>query len=190
MFGLSLSQLPLLLDLPPRASDLITQPVRYIVFFGSFAIVCTFWYSHHRMFRYFYPGRIDVLVNFLYLAFAVLVPFGMQTMIKFPDDPIAFGVYVASFIGTSSTMFVLLVRGLRRNVSHIAEPESLELYRRAVRMACICVVMVLALGLLHFGLQYAANSLWLLPPGLFFARILVRRVPTGILTSFSLVKKA
>ena len=98
VFGLCLSELALLLGIPSKPIDLIDHPMRYAVFFGSFAIVSAFWYSHHRMFRYFYPGRIDVFLNFAYLAFAVLVPFGMQAMIKFSGDPIAFGVYQASAV--------------------------------------------------------------------------------------------
>lgn len=177
VFGLSLSELALLLGLPNKPSDLVAHPARYVVFFGSFAIVCAFWYSHHRMFRYFYPGRLDVFLNFAYLAFAVLVPFGMQAMIKFGGNPTAFGVYVASFIGTSVTMLGLIVRGLRHHPERRAEVESAQLFRRAVVMALASVILGGALILLRVSYEAAATEPLLMVPLFILARMTVRSVP-------------
>ena len=54
------------------------------------------------------------------------------------------------------------------------------MYRRAVRMAFICAVMLLVLCLVRFSFQYAVLSLWLLAPGMLLSRI-ARRVPRVIL---------
>jgi uncharacterized membrane protein len=82
VFGLSLSQLAFQLGVPNRLAELVNQPLRFVTFFASFAVICMFWLAHHRMFRNFVPGRIDVFLNFVYQAFTALVPFGMQVIIS------------------------------------------------------------------------------------------------------------
>ncbi len=104
VFGLSLSELALQLGLPMNPQELISSPIRYFVFFGSFGLVCSLWIGHHRMFRVFTPIRAAVALNFVYLAFTVLMPFGMQAFIKYPNNPIGIGIYLSCYAGTAASM--------------------------------------------------------------------------------------
>jgi uncharacterized membrane protein len=182
VFGLSLSQLAVLLTVPDKAGDLFAQPLRYVIFFASFAIVCGFWYSHHTMFRYFQPGRIDVLLNFGYLAFSVLVPFGMRAMLQFPNSPYSFALYVACFTGTSGTMGALVLRALRRYGATLPPEEALRMFRRTIRLAAISIVFLVALALLPQGLGYAGSVMWLLFPLVILPRF-VQSVPRWLLAA-------
>jgi len=182
VFGLSLSQLAVLLTLPTKASDLFQQPLRFLIFFASFAIVCGFWYSHQRMFRHFYPGRIDVILNFIYLAFSVLVPFGMRALLQFPSSPYSFALYVACFMGTSGSMGALLLRALHRSGATLPKEISLRIFRGAMRLAVLFVLMLTALALLPRGLAYAASVMWFIFPMMLLSR-LVRGVPRWLIAA-------
>jgi uncharacterized membrane protein len=178
VFGLSLSELALQLGVPDRANELIDHPLRYVIFFASFAIICSFWSSHHRMFRYFWPNRADVLLNFTYLAFTVLVPFGMQSFLRFPASPVAFGIYLACFLGTSASMAALLFLALRRHWPYADTADRLDIYRRMLRVTIVGSSMALALALLPLiGTAFAGMSLWAMVPAIALMRRRVRTIP-------------
>lgn len=48
--------------------------VGILAFFGAFAIVCSLWYFHHRLFEnFFVPKTWPIVLNFLWLAIVVLL---------------------------------------------------------------------------------------------------------------------
>lgn len=134
VFGLSLSQLALQLALPDRASELVDHPLRYAIFFGTFAIICLTWLSHHRMFQLaFEPYPLDIGLNFAYLAFVAMLPFAMQVNVRFAGTTVGFGFYVATFVGGSIPMFLLLQRGLERRRPNLSDAQRLDLWRASLR---------------------------------------------------------
>jgi uncharacterized membrane protein len=173
VFGLSLSQLALQLALPAHAADLIQNPVRYAIFFGTFAIICAIWMTHHRMFQLaFEPDPPDIALNFVYLAFVAILPFAMQVNVRFAGSPIGFGFYIVDFIGFSLPMFGLLQRGLARCSPHLSGGQRLQLWRAVLRNRLILAASLTSLALIPLaGVAFA----WIPFVFLSFATVAVRR---------------
>jgi uncharacterized membrane protein len=173
VFGLSLSQLALQLELPAKAGDLVDHPLRYFIFFGTFAIICATWLTHHRMFQLaFEPERLDVALNFVYLAFVAVLPFAMQVNVRFAGTPEGFGFYAADFGGGSLAMFLLLQRGIARRSPRLSVRQRLELWRAVLRNRFVLVASIMSLALIPLlGVQWA----WLPFFALIFVSAYVRR---------------
>jgi uncharacterized membrane protein len=173
VFGLSLSELALQLGLPKNPQELVSNPIRYFVFFGSFGLVCSLWISHHRMFRVFTPTRAAVALNFVYLAFTVLMPFGMQAFIKYPENPIGIGIYLSCYAGTAASMCGLLILGLRAGTEHLTEDDRLCVKENLVRYAALLVVMVGGLVAVRMGGFHAAGlTLLAVVPAMLLTRVI------------------
>ncbi len=177
VFGLSLSELALQLGLPKNPQELISSPIRYLVFFGSFGLVCSLWIGHHRMFRIFRPTRASVALNFVYLAFTVLMPFGMQAFIKYPGNPIGIGIYLSCYAGTAASMCGLLILGLRAGTEHLGEDERLRVKGNLVRYATLLAVMAGGLIALRLGgFQAAGEALLAIVPAMLLTRFVTTRM--------------
>lgn len=173
VFGLSLSQTAIQLQVPATADELTSHYLRYVVFFGTFALIAALWVAHYRMFRLaFEPQLPDVLLNFVFLAFIALLPYAMLTMNKFPGNSVATGLYAIAFGGTSLPMLLLSLRGLGRRDPTLTEPERLLLWRAVLRNSCVVAAAIATLGLLPFFPTYFA----ILPfPALGIAVGIIRR---------------
>jgi len=187
VFGLSLSQLALQLALPQHSADLFASPLRYVIFFGTFAIICGVWLSHHRMFQLaFEPDPLDIALNFVYLAFVAILPFAMQVNVRFGGSRAGFGFYLVDFIGFSLPMFVLLQRGLARRNPHLSEKQRLQLWRAVLRNRLILGASLLSLALLGLvGPAFAWIPFLLLTVGTSLVRRRVNAVPPRYLPATS-----
>lgn len=73
VIGFSLAQLGASLQFT-KAMTLDMRGV--LAFVASFAIVCSLWYFHHRLFAsYFVPKTLPIVLNFIWLAVVVLLVF-------------------------------------------------------------------------------------------------------------------
>ncbi len=83
--------------------DLSLDGTGIIAFFGTFAIVCSLWYFHHRVFQWFFvPKGWPIVLNFVWLAVVVLLVFsavqfsragfGHRTL-----DELYFGLYAIAY---------------------------------------------------------------------------------------------
>jgi uncharacterized membrane protein len=78
VFGFSVSQLALQLNLPRTPQDLVGDPIRYFLYFATFAALALFWLRFHRMLAgAFRPEPPDLAAVFFYLAFIGLVPYAL-----------------------------------------------------------------------------------------------------------------
>ena len=178
VFGFSLAQLGLQLQVPANPADLLGHPVRWLIFFGTFGIICAFWLAHFRMFRLaFEPQPFDVLLNFLFLAFVAVLPFAMQTNIRFEGDNRAYALYAGAFAGISLPMLLLLARGLARRNPHLTGTERLQLWRAVIRNALVFGASLSALVLLYFNPVWASIPFPALGIGTMLVRRFVRTVP-------------
>src|SRR5947209_1142119 len=67
VFGFSLSLLATRLDIPTDAAQ-IFEPTRWLTFIITFAVICSLWLAHYKIFRHhFLPQIPDVLINFVFL---------------------------------------------------------------------------------------------------------------------------
>ncbi|HET6893922.1 MAG TPA: TMEM175 family protein [Candidatus Baltobacteraceae bacterium] len=72
VIGFGLAQLGAILTFDSKTVALTSVGV--IAFFGAFAIVCSLWYFHHRLFEnFFVPKALPIVLNFLWLAIVVLL---------------------------------------------------------------------------------------------------------------------
>ena len=63
VFGFSLAQLALQLQLPARAEDVLDHPIRWVIFFGTFGLITLFWLAHYRMFRLAFEPEPGMLID-------------------------------------------------------------------------------------------------------------------------------
>ncbi len=129
------------------------------------------------MFRVFTPTRAAVALNFVYLAFTVLMPFGMQAFIKYPGNPIGIGIYLSCYAGTAASMCGLLLLGLRAGTGHLSEDERLRVKGNLVRYAALLVVMVGGLIALRIGgFEASGTALLAIVPAMLLTRLVTARM--------------
>ncbi|HEV3153946.1 MAG TPA: TMEM175 family protein [Candidatus Baltobacteraceae bacterium] len=74
VIGFSLAQLGLNFTVPSHGIDLITSPLWFFSYLFAFAIVCSMWFFHHRLFsQFFVPKTWPIVLNFLWLGLLVLL---------------------------------------------------------------------------------------------------------------------
>jgi len=84
VFGFSVSQLALQLSLPQTPQDLVGNPIRYFLYFATFAALAGFWLRFHRILSgAFRPTPVDLVAVFFYLAFIGLVPYALYANSRF-----------------------------------------------------------------------------------------------------------
>ncbi len=151
VFGFSLAQLTLQLQLPAEPADLLGNPLRWVVFFATFALISGMWLAHYRMFRLaFEPERLDIFLNFAFLAAIAVLPFAMQAIIKYSGRDNSYTLYVAAFLGISLPMVILLWRGLARRKASLSDTERLDLWQAFLRNTCVLLASGIALVSLQF----------------------------------------
>jgi uncharacterized membrane protein len=184
VFGLSLAQTAIQLQVPANADELNHHFLRYLVFFGTFALIAFLWMAHYRIFRLaFEPEGLDIFLNFVFLAFTALLPYAMQTNIKFQNEPFALGLYAVSFMGTSLPLLVICLRGLARRDPTLTDAERLLLWKASLRNASVSIAAFITLTLLPFLPTYFA----ILPfPVLMPVMVFIRRRATQVPALFRL----
>ncbi|HEY2711030.1 MAG TPA: TMEM175 family protein [Chthoniobacterales bacterium] len=153
VFGFSLSLLATRLDVPAKVEN-IYDPTRWLPIIGTFGLVCRFWLEHYRIFRHrFVAGMFDAVVNFVFLFAVAVLPYAVQTFLRFRLQLPAFALYLGDFAVIIFTLAILRVRGLRQRRSDPNLGQRLRDSRRSVLQFGISVLLVsLLLGLeLHGG---------------------------------------
>ena len=79
VIGFSLAQLGVNLAGVSHAPQFFTSPLQMLEFIFPFAIICSVWFFHHRLFSHvFVPKAIPVMLNFAWLAIVVLLVFAAE----------------------------------------------------------------------------------------------------------------
>lgn len=98
VIGFSLAQLGASLVVPQRTMDLIEHPGWLLGFLFAFAIVCSMWYFHHRLFSLFFIPKVwPVIFNFIWLAVVVLLVYATQLYVRTFGDLIATRMYYVGY---------------------------------------------------------------------------------------------
>jgi uncharacterized membrane protein len=145
VFGFSLSLLATRLDVPARVED-VFDPTRWAAIIGTFAFVCRFWLEHYRIFRHQFVAQMaDAVVNFIFLFAIAILPYALQTFLRFDSFLPSFALYAGDVALILLTLAILRVRSLgqRRNDPDLA--DRLRAWRRSLAQ---CGVALLVLGLL------------------------------------------
>jgi uncharacterized membrane protein len=109
VLGLCLGMMSLNLALPHHAINVYTQPFALAAFAFTFLVVSLVWYSHNRLFEYFFvPTPSTVTLNFVTLALVVWLVYQLQVYVHFQDTNE--GVVAAiSYVVTFSVVWLLLM---------------------------------------------------------------------------------
>lgn len=179
VFGFSIAQLALQLDLPKTPAELYRHPIKYVLYFATFALIALLWLAFHRMLTGTYrPTRTDLVVTFGYLAFVGLVPYAMYANVHFAGKLDGAGIGLATYltcaVGTAATLSTISFRNAARAREAADVSTLLRQWRGAVATGYVGGVMLVALVVdLALGVT-AAAVVTLLAAG---TRLVVRRVP-------------
>jgi uncharacterized membrane protein len=176
VIALTLSGLALYLQVPKSVQEAVSHPAPYIAFLASFAIICSVWWMHNRLFAYFfYADVLSIALNFTLLAAVVLLGFALQIFFKFADEMQSVVIYASCLALVFGLMSVLFAKGLRD--TRIVQPAEIrrEGLGRARRCGVLCVVMLASLAGLPYGAQ-TVEYCWLAAlPLLALTRVMDRR---------------
>ena len=179
VFGFSLSLIAIRLDVPSRVEE-VFDPTKWFTVILTFALICRFWLEHHRTFRHHFVLRtVDIVVNFVFLFGIAILPYAVQTFLRFQLQLMPFTLYVGDLVLVLSTLSFLRVRSLTQRRFDSDEESRLLDWRRSVAQlsgaagaACLLAAMHrpgadFQADLRHFG-SYAI-------PGIVVVVILIRR---------------
>jgi uncharacterized membrane protein len=177
VFGFTISQLAFQLELPHVASDLVANPIRYVVYAATFGLIAFCWFVFHRMTSTcFRPTRIDLITIFTFLGWLGLVPYAMFAFVRFATrfDPeqvhdvvgasYGLGAYVLAWIGIIVTSLIVGMRNYRRSDGFLDPAVRGRMWRRLILNATIG-----ALFLLVFIVDVTAGPSAAFPCFAFFA---------------------
>ncbi|HET9391997.1 MAG TPA: TMEM175 family protein [Candidatus Rubrimentiphilum sp.] len=98
VIGFSLAQLGANLTLTSGGSTFFSHPLEMAGFLVPFAIICSVWFIHHRLFSYiFVPRTLPVILNFVWLAAVVLLVFAAEAYMRDTSSASAFRAYFACY---------------------------------------------------------------------------------------------
>jgi len=166
VFGFSVSQLALQLNLPRTPQDLVGDPFRYFLYFATFAALAGFWLRFHRMLAgAFRPQPIDLIAVFFYLAFIGLVPYTLYANSHFAlmrsveAGRLGLAAYLLCIAMLSAGATVVQARNFRRGYAFFSEPERRKAWQTTVVTGAVVLSTFLALTLdLTAGVEVGGTS--------------------------------
>jgi uncharacterized membrane protein len=181
VFGFSLSLLAIRLDIPAEVSQ-VFEPTRWSTFIITFAIICFLWLAHYKIFRHhFVPQIADVIINFVFLLGIAVLPYAVQTYLRFARGREALMLYFGDFALVFAALASLRFRALRQRRSDPDTEVRLREWRATVRQFTITVVIVACLIAMGVGairredFYSAAAAAFVAVTGL--SRFAIRRLP-------------
>ena len=149
VFGFSLSFIAIRLDVPSSAEE-IFEPMRWLTVLVTFALICRFWLEHYRIFRHHFVVRpVDMAVNFAFLFGIAILPYAVQTFLRFQLQLLPFSLYLGDLIVVLTTLSFLRVRSLRQRRADHDEESRLRDWRRTVAQLAGALVAALLLAVMH-----------------------------------------
>ena len=154
VFGFSLSLLALRLDVPSRVEE-IFEPSRWLTVVITFALICRFWLEHYRIFRHqFVMQGIDIGVNFVFLFGIAILPYAVQTFLRFAVQLMPFSLYIGDLVLILATLSFLRIRDLRQRRKGGNEEGRLKDWRRSIAQLAVATM---AAGLIAFLYRPGGN---------------------------------
>jgi uncharacterized membrane protein len=147
VFGFSLFNLALNLKPPAVSSDLVAQAPQFAVFIATFAVLCSIWWLHHRLFRdFFKPDGAGVILNFALLAAVAMFTYPLQLFMRFgAGETISFAGYAVGGGLVYGLTSILLAKGLFQLGETVGTKRRAEGVILATRLAIIAASMIVAL---------------------------------------------
>jgi uncharacterized membrane protein len=181
VFGFSLSLLATRLDIPESQAE-VFAPTRWATFIVTFGMICAIWLAHYRIFRHRFIARpADVVVNFVFLFGIAVLPYSVQTFLRFSSGLNAIILYLGDFALILGALATLRGSALRqRRHDDDIEARTRE-WRGTLRQSIIVGVIILFLAAANAGLIPTEKFFSLLPLAIvvitLIVRATVRRLP-------------
>jgi uncharacterized membrane protein len=181
VFGFSLSLLATRLDVPATVAE-IFQPTRWGTFIITFGTICAIWLAHYRIFRHQFIARTpDVIVNFVFLFGIAVLPYAVQTFLRFQAGRDALVLYFGDFALIFTALATLRWSALRQRRGDDDIEVRLREWRGTVRQYIIVLIFVGLLLAMNFGVVANEKLFPIFPASLIIVtlltRITVRRLP-------------
>jgi uncharacterized membrane protein len=181
VFGFSLSLLATRLEIPRDVSEVFNS-TRWGTFIVTFGIICAIWLAHYRIFRHHFVARTpDVIVNFIFLLGIAVLPYAVQTFLRFAPARNAIVLYFGDFGLIVTALATLRWRALAQRRGDPDPDIRLREWRGTVRQYGIVLLIVASLIGMNAG-AIAQEKFYSLVPTAFIAvigitRVTVRRLP-------------
>jgi uncharacterized membrane protein len=181
VFGFSLSLLATRLDIPANASQ-VFETTRWTTFIITFGTICAIWLSHYRIFRHHFVAQTaDVIVNFIFLLGIAVLPYVVQTFLRFSTSGNAVILYLGDFAFILTALATLRWRALRQRRDDPDTQIRLREWRGTVRQYILVAVIIAFLFAMNAQLIPAEKFLSFGPAAALVvtlgARLSVRRLP-------------
>jgi len=181
VFGFSLSLLATRLEIPASSAE-VFDATRWGTFIITFGMICAIWLAHYRIFRRRFVAQTpDVIVNFVFLLGIAVMPYAVQTFLRFTSGREAILLYFGDFALVFAALATLRWRALLQRRGD-EEPElRLREWRGTVRQYVIVLTIVVVLVAMNAGLM-APEKFFPVVPATFIvitlaSRLAVRRLP-------------
>jgi uncharacterized membrane protein len=173
-----LAQVAWNLTFPTHAKDVFTHPIGLLAYFITFAVISMIWVSHHRLFtHYFVRSDLFVFLNFVMLAFTVLLVYMLQIFMRFSvnesnSDPWGAYGYFGCLIVVYGLIAALFTLGVRARWSELTVEQRRKGIFTAMRTAGISIGTLLGWAFTW----YFGYAVFFAPFGIFPATLAVRLV--------------
>jgi uncharacterized membrane protein len=181
VFGFSLSLLATRLEVPANPAE-VFEATRWATFIVTFGMICAIWLSHYRIFRHHFVARTpDVIVNFIFLLGIAVLPYVVQTFLRFTSAPNVIVLYLGDFAVILTALATLRWRALRQRRDDPDADIRLREWRGTVRQYILVLVIVVFLCAMNAELIPAEKFFSYLPAAIVIitlgTRLSVRRLP-------------
>jgi uncharacterized membrane protein len=181
VFGFSLSLLATRLDLPANISE-VFNATRWGTFIITFGMICTIWLAHYRIFRHRFVARTaDVIVNFIFLLGIAVLPYAVQTFLRFTAARPAVVLYLGDFALIFTALATLRWRALYQRRHDDDVEVRLREWRATVRQYTLVLLIIAFLFALNAEVVPSEKFFSLFPVAIVVValatRATVRRLP-------------
>lgn len=155
VFGFSLFNLAFNLKVPNTSAQLMAQGPDFLVFLATFAMLCSLWWVHHRLFRdFFRPDPAGLTLNFAFLAAVALFTYPLQLYVKFgPEDPLTVAGYAVGGLFVFGALGAMFAKGVWQLGPLLDEKTRQEGAAQARRFAVLSVSLIVALTMFKLGAE-------------------------------------
>jgi uncharacterized membrane protein len=185
--GFAMSQL--VIQLPQVGKALRPLDLFHILaYFVTFTVLVTLWLTFHRLMTSgFKPGRLDMFLAFVYLAFTSLMPYALNANfsvqarlgaaasaaeVSSVEAAWGIGLYAGCFLATLVTAATIFWRNLRRAWFDYDTEERDAVWQSFLRNASLTIVMLLVL-IVDFAVRPQLAAVGFM--GLFIPLAIIRR---------------
>lgn len=176
VFGFSLSLLATRLEVPATVNE-VFESTRWGTFVVTFGMICVIWLAHYRIFRHRFVAQVpDVVVNFVFLLGIAVLPYSVQTFLRFPGGRDAVILYFGDFALVFASLATLRWRALLQRRGDPDTDARLREWRGVVRQSMVVLVVIGSLIASTVGAVQPEKLLMFIVISLVAATLITRRM--------------